>query len=124
MRLQYLDQPLGEFLRIAMTPVARYTGELVDFTVGNGGAGLVLVGGNGDPAATVPGAVCICSTARRRDRARQAARERGRPGKALMLSCAGAFTAPRTHEHVVERHRQGGMHAVYAGTTRIFLLPM
>ena len=57
LRLQYLDQPLGEFLRIAMTPVARYTGELVDFTVGNGGAGLVLVGGNGDPAATVPGAV-------------------------------------------------------------------
>jgi hypothetical protein len=57
LRLQYLDQPLGEFLRIAMTPVARYTGELVDFTLGNGGAGLVLVGGNGDPAATVPGAV-------------------------------------------------------------------
>ena len=57
LRLQYLDQPLGEFLRIAMIPVARYTGELVDFTVGNGGAGLVLVGGNGDPAATVPAAV-------------------------------------------------------------------
>jgi len=57
LRLQYLDQPLGEFLRIAMTPVARYTGELVDFTLGNGGAGLMLVGGNGDPAATVPSAV-------------------------------------------------------------------
>ena len=57
LRLQYLDQPLGEFLHIAMTPVARYTGELVDFTVGNGGAGLMLVGGNGDPAATVPGTV-------------------------------------------------------------------
>jgi hypothetical protein len=57
LRLEYLDQPLGEFLRIAMTPVARYTGELVDFTVGNGGAGLLLVGGNGDLAATVPGAV-------------------------------------------------------------------
>ena len=57
LRLQYLDQPLGEFLRIAMTPVARYTGELVDFTVGNGGAGLVLIGGNGNAAATVPAAV-------------------------------------------------------------------
>jgi hypothetical protein len=29
-----------------------------------------------------------------------------------MLSCARAFTAPRTHEHVAERHRQGGMRAV------------
>jgi hypothetical protein len=49
LRLNYLDQPLGEFLHIAMKPVARYTGELVHFTVGGGGAGLLLVGGNGDP---------------------------------------------------------------------------
>jgi hypothetical protein len=57
LRLNYLDQPLGEFLHIAMKPVARYTGEPVDFTIGNGGAGLLLLGGNGHPEATVPGAV-------------------------------------------------------------------
>jgi hypothetical protein len=45
LRLGYLDQPLGEFLRIAMIPVARYGGEPVDFTIGNGGAGLLLIGG-------------------------------------------------------------------------------
>jgi hypothetical protein len=46
LRLGYLDQPLGEFLRIAMNPVARYGGEPVDFTIGNGGAGLLLIGGD------------------------------------------------------------------------------
>jgi hypothetical protein len=56
LRLNYLDQPLGEFLHIAMKPVARYSGELVDFTVGNGGAGLMLVGGNGHPEVKLPGA--------------------------------------------------------------------
>jgi hypothetical protein len=56
LRLNYLDQPLGEFLHIAMKPVARYTGELVDFTVGNGGAGLLLIGGNGHPDVMLPGA--------------------------------------------------------------------
>jgi hypothetical protein len=40
-----------------MNPVARYTGELVSFGVVNAGAGLLLVGGNGDLAVTVPGAV-------------------------------------------------------------------
>jgi hypothetical protein len=56
LRLNYLDQPVGEFLHIAMNPVARYSGELVDFTVGNGGAGLMLVGGNGHRDVTLPGA--------------------------------------------------------------------
>jgi hypothetical protein len=46
LRLGYLDQPLGEFLRIAMNPVARHGGEPVDFTIGNGGAGLLLIGGD------------------------------------------------------------------------------
>jgi hypothetical protein len=41
LRLGYLDQP-----RIAMNPVARYGGEPVDFTIGNGGAGLLLIGGD------------------------------------------------------------------------------
>jgi hypothetical protein len=57
LRLNYLDQPIGEFLHIAMTPVARFSGELVDFTVGNGGAGLLLIGGKGDPDLMLPGAV-------------------------------------------------------------------
>ena len=29
-----------------MNPVARYGGEPVDFTIGNGGAGLLLIGGD------------------------------------------------------------------------------
>ena len=49
LRLDYLDQPLGEFLHIAMKPVARYTGELVNFVIGGGGLELLLVGSNGDP---------------------------------------------------------------------------
>ena len=56
LRLNYIDQPLGEFLQIAMQPVARYSGELVAFTVGNGGAGLLLVGRNGHPDVMLPGA--------------------------------------------------------------------
>ena len=56
LRLNYLDQPLGEFLHIAMRPVARYTGELVDFSVGNAGAGLILIGGDGHPDEVFSGA--------------------------------------------------------------------
>jgi len=57
LRLNYLDQPVGEFLHIAMKPVARYTGELVSFTVGAGGAELLLVGANGDPDVMYPAVV-------------------------------------------------------------------
>jgi hypothetical protein len=57
LRLNYLDQPLGEFLRIAMKPVARYGGELVAFTLSNVGVGLLLDGDNGHPDFTLPGAV-------------------------------------------------------------------
>jgi hypothetical protein len=57
LRLQYLDQPTGEFLHIAMKPVARYSGELVNLTVGRGGTTLLLVGGNGDPDVMHPGVV-------------------------------------------------------------------
>ena len=56
LRLGYLDQPLGEFLRIAMNPVARYGGEPVDFTIGNGGAGLLLIGGDFRSGLVVSGA--------------------------------------------------------------------
>jgi hypothetical protein len=46
-RLAYLDQPLGEFLNIAMRPVATYGGALVALTVANAGTGPVLIGGEG-----------------------------------------------------------------------------
>jgi hypothetical protein len=49
LRLQYLNQPLGEFLHIAMAPIARYSGEPIDFTIANGGAGLILIAGDAHP---------------------------------------------------------------------------
>jgi len=48
LRLQYANQPLGEFLHVAMQPIATWRGDLVDLTVGNGGAGLLLLGGDGN----------------------------------------------------------------------------
>ena len=54
---QLSDQPIGEFLHIAMTPVARYSGELVGFTIANGGAGLLFVGGDGRAQVVMPGVV-------------------------------------------------------------------
>ena len=53
LRLQYLDQPVGEFLRIAMEPIATYGGDLVDLTVANGGASLLLIGGDAHADAIV-----------------------------------------------------------------------
>lgn len=44
LRLAYLDQPLGEYLRIAMRPVARSDGKVTDFVVAKGLAGLLLIG--------------------------------------------------------------------------------
>jgi hypothetical protein len=49
LRLQYANQSLGEFLHIAMHPVATYYGDPTNLTVGNGGAGLLLIGGDGNP---------------------------------------------------------------------------
>jgi hypothetical protein len=46
LRLQYLNQPVGEFLHIAMQPQRTYGGELIDFTLANSGAGLSLLGGS------------------------------------------------------------------------------
>lgn len=54
LRLQYLDQPLGEALHIAMRPIARYTGEPTTFALINGGAGLLLTGNNGNLDLAVP----------------------------------------------------------------------
>jgi len=53
LRLAYLDQRVGEFLHIAMEPVATYRGDLVDLTIANGGAGLLMVGGDGNPGLKV-----------------------------------------------------------------------
>ncbi|WP_027572161.1 DUF1127 domain-containing protein [Bradyrhizobium sp. WSM1743] len=44
LRLQYLDQPIGEFLIIAMEPIRTWAGEPIILTVANGGAGLILIG--------------------------------------------------------------------------------
>jgi hypothetical protein len=54
LRVQYLNQPLGEFLHIAMAPVAIYGGEPADFTVANGGAGLILLAGDAHPNFIMP----------------------------------------------------------------------
>jgi len=45
LRLAYTDQPLGEFLNIAMKPIATYAGELVTLSIANAGTGPVLLGG-------------------------------------------------------------------------------
>ncbi len=46
LRLQYLDQPIGEFLHIGMKPIVTWGGDPVIFVVVNGGAGLILIGKN------------------------------------------------------------------------------
>jgi hypothetical protein len=53
LRLQYSDQPLGEFL-VAMDPIETWKGEPVILTVANGGTGLVLLGRDGRADAQIP----------------------------------------------------------------------
>jgi hypothetical protein len=53
LRLQYFDQPTGEFL-IGMEPIKTWKGEPVILTVANGGAGLVLIGRDGRADAEIP----------------------------------------------------------------------
>ena len=55
LRLQYFDQPMGEFL-IAMEPIKTWKGEPVILAVANGGAGLVLLGRDGSADAEIPAA--------------------------------------------------------------------
>jgi hypothetical protein len=57
LRPTYLNQPRGEFLHVAMKPVTLFSGELVDFTLGNDGARLLLIGGDGRSEVILPGAV-------------------------------------------------------------------
>jgi len=47
LRLQYPDQPVGEFLTIGMEPIKTWSGEPVILSVANGGAGLILIGQDG-----------------------------------------------------------------------------
>lgn len=54
LRLQYFDQPIGEFLHIGMEPIRVWTGEPVILVVANGGAGLILVGQDGEAEAAIP----------------------------------------------------------------------
>jgi hypothetical protein len=54
LRLQYLDQPIGEFLHLAMEPAVTDNGDFVNLSVANGGAGLKLIGGNAHPDLIAP----------------------------------------------------------------------
>jgi hypothetical protein len=47
LRLQYLNQPMGEFLNVAMRPLPTYAGDLVALSVANAGTGPLLIGGAG-----------------------------------------------------------------------------
>jgi hypothetical protein len=44
LRLQYADQKVGEFLLIGMKPLLTASGSDACFVVGNGGAGLLIIG--------------------------------------------------------------------------------
>jgi hypothetical protein len=53
LRLQYFDQPIGEFLIIGMEPITTWNGEPVILNVANGGAGLILFGQDGSADAEI-----------------------------------------------------------------------
>ncbi|MDA9521725.1 hypothetical protein XI06_15695 [Bradyrhizobium sp. CCBAU 11434] len=53
LRLQYFDQPVGEFLTIGMDPIKTWSGEPIILNVANGGAGLILIGQDGRPEANI-----------------------------------------------------------------------
>jgi hypothetical protein len=54
LRLQYFDQPIGEFLIIGMKPIKTWNGGAVILNVANGGAGLILIGQDGSADAQIP----------------------------------------------------------------------
>jgi len=54
LRLVYRDQPLGYSLHIAMRPIVTYGGDLINLSLFNGGAGLLLVGFDGRPDHVMP----------------------------------------------------------------------
>ena len=54
LRLQYFNQPIGEFLHVGMKPVTTWQGEPAIFVLVNGGAGLILIGQNAGADAEIP----------------------------------------------------------------------
>jgi hypothetical protein len=54
LRLQYFDQPIGEFLIIGMEPIRTWQGAPVILNVANGGTGLILIGQDGSADAQIP----------------------------------------------------------------------
>lgn len=54
LRLQYLDQRIGEYLTVGMTPLPTADGSDACFVVGNGGAGLFLIGRSAAPNMAIP----------------------------------------------------------------------
>ncbi|WP_354231233.1 hypothetical protein [Bradyrhizobium sp. F1.4.3] len=54
LRIQYFDQPMGEFLIIGMEPIKTWSGEPIILNVANGGAGLILIGQDGRAGAEIP----------------------------------------------------------------------
>jgi hypothetical protein len=54
LRLQYIDQPMGEFLIVGMEPIKTWSGESIILNVANGGAGLILIGQDGRAGAEIP----------------------------------------------------------------------
>jgi hypothetical protein len=54
LRLQYRDQPVGEFLHVGMVPITTWSGEPVILVVANGGAGLLLLGRHGHDDLEIP----------------------------------------------------------------------
>jgi hypothetical protein len=53
LRLQYFDQPVGEFLTIGMEPIRTWNGERAIITVANCGAGLIVIAQNGSANAQI-----------------------------------------------------------------------
>jgi hypothetical protein len=53
LRLQYFDQPVGEFLHVGMKPITTWQGDPIIFVVANDGAGLILIGQDGSADAQI-----------------------------------------------------------------------
>jgi hypothetical protein len=95
LRLDYLDQPLGEFLHIAMKPVTRDGGDPVDFTIGNGGAGLLLISGDAHSDSIVPGSARFVFVR---------PRDSGRIAQGPIWGHTARGIAPNHLDHAVEHH--------------------
>jgi hypothetical protein len=54
LRLQYPDQKVGEYLLIGMEPLPTASGSDACFVIGNGGAGLLIIGRSAGADLTVP----------------------------------------------------------------------